>query len=111
LFYRANADAIRPLHEWTGIFPQYWHHQLTRVKERADATFEALLEQMGPGNEGAAGVPMPICGRSHVEPLVSPPGAALGSPQASGRACAGIYGPGADENPFAVARPAAVASA
>ena len=36
MFYRANADAIRPLHEWTGIFQQYWHHQLTRVKERAE---------------------------------------------------------------------------
>ncbi|HXD18836.1 MAG TPA: metalloregulator ArsR/SmtB family transcription factor [Vicinamibacterales bacterium] len=36
MFYRANADAIRPLHEWTGIFQQYWRHQLTRVKERAE---------------------------------------------------------------------------
>lgn len=36
MFYRANADAIRPLHEWTGIFQQYWKHQLTRVKERAE---------------------------------------------------------------------------
>ena len=36
MFYRANPDAIRPLHEWTGIFQQYWRHQLTRVKERAE---------------------------------------------------------------------------
>jgi DNA-binding transcriptional ArsR family regulator len=36
MFYRTEADAIRPLHEWTGIFQQYWHHQLTRVKERAE---------------------------------------------------------------------------
>ena len=36
MFYRANANAIRPLHEWTGIFQQYWRHQLTRVKERAE---------------------------------------------------------------------------
>ena len=36
MFYRTNADAIRPLHEWTGIFQQYWRHQLTRVKERAE---------------------------------------------------------------------------
>jgi DNA-binding transcriptional ArsR family regulator len=36
MFYRANVDAIRPLHEWTGIFQQYWRHQLTRVKERAE---------------------------------------------------------------------------
>ena len=36
MFYRANADAIRPLHEWTGIFQQYWSNQLARVKERAE---------------------------------------------------------------------------
>jgi DNA-binding transcriptional ArsR family regulator len=36
MFYRANADAIRPLHDWTGIFQQYWRHQLTRVKARAE---------------------------------------------------------------------------
>src|SRR5256885_15355448 len=36
MFYRAIPDAIRPLHEWTGIFQQYWRHQLTRVKERAE---------------------------------------------------------------------------
>ena len=36
MFYRANADAVRPLHEWTGIFQQYWRHQLARVKERAE---------------------------------------------------------------------------
>ena len=36
MFYRANADAIRPLHEWTGVFQQYWRHQLTRVKARAE---------------------------------------------------------------------------
>ena len=36
MFYRANAEAIRPLHEWTGIFQQYWRQQLTRVKERAE---------------------------------------------------------------------------
>ena len=36
MFYRANAEAIRPLHEWTGIFQPYWRHQLARVKERAE---------------------------------------------------------------------------
>jgi DNA-binding transcriptional ArsR family regulator len=36
MFYRANADAIRPLHDWTGIFQQYWSNQLARVKERAE---------------------------------------------------------------------------
>ena len=36
IFYRTNAEAIRPLHEWTGTFERYWRHQLNRVKERAE---------------------------------------------------------------------------
>jgi len=35
--YRTNAEAIRPLHEWTGTFERYWQHQLNRIKERAEA--------------------------------------------------------------------------
>jgi len=37
MFYRTNADAIRPLHEWTETFERFWRHQLSRVKERAEA--------------------------------------------------------------------------
>ncbi len=37
IYYRANAEAIRPLHEWTRTFERYWRHQLSRVKERAEA--------------------------------------------------------------------------
>ena len=36
LLYRTNADAIRPLHEWTGRFERYWRSQLGRIKERAE---------------------------------------------------------------------------
>lgn len=36
MLYRANADAIRPLHEWTKVFEPFWQHQLLRVKERAE---------------------------------------------------------------------------
>ena len=36
-FYRTNAEAIRPLHEWASTFEQYWGHQLSRIKERAEA--------------------------------------------------------------------------
>ena len=32
--YRLNADAIRPLHEWTS--ERFWRNQLRRVKERAE---------------------------------------------------------------------------
>jgi DNA-binding transcriptional ArsR family regulator len=35
--YRTNADALRPLHEWTATFERYWQHQLLRVKERAES--------------------------------------------------------------------------
>lgn len=34
--YRTNAEAIRPLHEWTKTFERYWGNQLLRVKERAE---------------------------------------------------------------------------
>ena len=37
MLYRTNADAIRPLHEWTETFARFWRHQLNRVKERAEA--------------------------------------------------------------------------
>jgi DNA-binding transcriptional ArsR family regulator len=37
MLYRTNAEAIRPLHEWTKTFERFWQHQLSRVKERAEA--------------------------------------------------------------------------
>lgn len=36
MLYRTNAEAIKPLHEWTETFARYWRHQLSRVKERAE---------------------------------------------------------------------------
>lgn len=36
MFYQANADGIRPLHEWTKTFERLWTHQLLRIKERAE---------------------------------------------------------------------------
>jgi DNA-binding transcriptional ArsR family regulator len=40
MLYRTNAEAIRPLHEWTETFARYWRHQLSRVKERAERRSE-----------------------------------------------------------------------
>ncbi|HEU4647622.1 MAG TPA: metalloregulator ArsR/SmtB family transcription factor [Gemmatimonadales bacterium] len=37
MLYRVNADAIRPLHEWTSTFERLWRDQLLRVKERAES--------------------------------------------------------------------------
>jgi len=34
--YRTNAQAIRPLHEWTSTFERYWANQLSRIKQRAE---------------------------------------------------------------------------
>ena len=39
-FYRTNAEAIKPVHEWTGRFERYWRRQLIRVKERAERESE-----------------------------------------------------------------------
>jgi len=33
MFYRTNAEAIRPLHEWTKSFEALWQHQLIRGEE------------------------------------------------------------------------------
>ena len=37
MLYRTNAEAIRPLHEWTETFERFWRHQLQRIKERAES--------------------------------------------------------------------------
>jgi DNA-binding transcriptional ArsR family regulator len=36
IFYRTNAEGLRPLHEWTGQFERYWRNQLNRIKQRAE---------------------------------------------------------------------------
>jgi DNA-binding transcriptional ArsR family regulator len=35
--YRTNAEALRPVHEWTGTFARYWRSQLSRIKAHAEA--------------------------------------------------------------------------
>jgi len=42
MLYRTNAEAIRPLHEWTETFERFWRHQLSRVKERAEAAAKVI---------------------------------------------------------------------
>jgi DNA-binding transcriptional ArsR family regulator len=44
MLYRINADAIRPLHEWSGTFEHLWRQQLIRIKQRAEV-------QMNPSPE------------------------------------------------------------
>lgn len=35
-FYRTNAEAIKPVHDWAKQFERFWQHQLNRIKERAE---------------------------------------------------------------------------
>src|SRR5438552_9740085 len=44
MFYRTNAEAIRPMHEWTETFARYWRHQLSRVKERAEGKSNPAID-------------------------------------------------------------------
>jgi DNA-binding transcriptional ArsR family regulator len=50
--YRTNAEALKPMHEWTKTFERYWSHQLQRVKERAEASAESQIKSKV--NEGPA---------------------------------------------------------
>ena len=36
-FYRLNAEAMRPMHDWVATFERYLDHQLDRVKEHAES--------------------------------------------------------------------------
>jgi DNA-binding transcriptional ArsR family regulator len=49
-FYRTNAEAIRPLHEWAGTFERYWLHQLLNVKKRAEEQMGRLNSNIDPKN-------------------------------------------------------------
>jgi DNA-binding transcriptional ArsR family regulator len=40
--YRTNAEAIKPLHEWTSQFERFWQNQLQRVKERAEEKAKSI---------------------------------------------------------------------
>ncbi|MGA2349072.1 MAG: metalloregulator ArsR/SmtB family transcription factor [Terracidiphilus sp.] len=49
-FYRTNAEAIRPLHEWASTFERYWQHQLLSVKKLAEAKVNELNLDFNPQN-------------------------------------------------------------
>jgi DNA-binding transcriptional ArsR family regulator len=38
ILYRANVEAIRPIHEWTGQFERHWQRQLRHIRNRAEST-------------------------------------------------------------------------
>ena len=34
--YRINPETLRSIHEWSGMFAQYWRAQLRRIKAHAE---------------------------------------------------------------------------
>jgi uncharacterized damage-inducible protein DinB len=130
MFYRANADAIRPLHEWTGIFQQYWRHQpsaksaaeLVPALEQSLAKARSILGTLDDAD--LAKIWRVMDGDREVMAL--PVGAALRALMLNhwyhhrgqlsvylrqvGVPVPSIYGPSADENPFAAARAVAASA-
>lgn len=49
-YYMTNAEAIRPMHDWTKEFEKFWQHQLLRVKERAEQKASASDGNANPRN-------------------------------------------------------------
>ena len=36
VLYRTNAETLRTIHDWSGMFAQYWRAQLKRIKTHAE---------------------------------------------------------------------------
>jgi hypothetical protein len=50
--YKTNAQALRPLHEWTKTFEKLWTHQLNRIKQLAEQKeLEKMYLKKSKGNE------------------------------------------------------------
>jgi len=47
-YYRTNAEAIRPLHEWAGAFERLWQRQLLGVKLRAEEQMSKSIPEFNP---------------------------------------------------------------
>jgi DNA-binding transcriptional ArsR family regulator len=45
VLYRTNAASLRPVHEWTASFERLWHHQLARIKTRAETATQKPEEK------------------------------------------------------------------
>lgn len=58
MLYRTNAEAIRPLYDWTSTFERFWRHQLSRIKERAEAK-ENRNSESDPTQKGGNNDPDP----------------------------------------------------
>jgi DNA-binding transcriptional ArsR family regulator len=36
ILYRTNAETLRTIHDWSGLFAQHWRGQLRRIKAHAE---------------------------------------------------------------------------
>jgi DNA-binding transcriptional ArsR family regulator len=45
MFYRTNGAGLKPMYEWAKTFEQMWQHQLSRVKQIAEAKYQAKLKK------------------------------------------------------------------
>ena len=36
ILYRANAQTLKTIHDWSGMFAQHWRGQLRRIKAHAE---------------------------------------------------------------------------
>jgi len=36
ILYRTNAETLRTIHDWSGMFAQHWRGQLRRIKAHAE---------------------------------------------------------------------------
>ena len=52
MLYRTNAEAIRPLYEWTKTFERFWAHQLSQIKTRAEGKSKQPLNNQEKNKEG-----------------------------------------------------------
>jgi DNA-binding transcriptional ArsR family regulator len=47
-YYRTNAEAIRPLHEWASTFERLWQRQLLDIKTLAEEQMSKSIPDSNP---------------------------------------------------------------
>jgi DNA-binding transcriptional ArsR family regulator len=49
-FYQLDAQALKPVHDWSKSFERFWTHQIDRIKERAEK--KAAAARQSQKNQG-----------------------------------------------------------
>ncbi len=47
-YYRTNAEAIRPLHDWAATFERLWQRQLLGIKTLAEEQMNQSIPESNP---------------------------------------------------------------